>query len=483
MQSRRLDVNSADDRWVSPYADCFAKNVAMLIDLRFTNFKSWPQANLKCGMITGVFGTNSSGKTSLLQFLLMLKQTKDATDRAIALELNGDLVQLGTIKDVIHRHDEEKSIQFGLSFRLQHIHVLTDPSDKRTSAITRGQEIHLSADIGVRRRAPYTKKIAYKLGDMTFALELRDEESSAFDLSAYLQTTDRPQFRFVRTQGRAWKLPGPIKSYAFPDQARTFFQNSGFLADLEAFYEEALDGIYYLGPLRHPPERDYLWARSRPSDVGFSGEKTIDAILSASEANETRNVKPKAHHMPFQEMIAYWLRQMGMIDSFRVEEIKEGSNLYRAYVRTRPGASEVLLTDVGFGVSQVLPVITLLQYVPAGSTVILEQPEIHLHPLAQAALADVIIQAATHRRVQVILESHSEHLLLRLQRRVAEQAVSAEDVELYFCDAPSGESMLTPLKLDLYGNIGNWPENFMGDAFGETAEAELARLNRMQAAE
>lgn len=455
----------------------------MLTELRFSNFKSWPHANLECGKITGVFGTNSSGKTSLLQFLLLLKQTKDATDRAIALELNGDLVELGTIRDAIHKHDEERSIQFDLSFRLPDMHTLTNPLDKRTSAITRGDELKLSTEIGVRNRAPYTKKIAYTLGNMTFALEPREDKSQSFDLRAHGQTIDNSEYRFVRTQGRAWQLPGPIKSYAFPDQARTFFQNSGFLAELETIYEGLLDNIYYLGPLRTPPERDYLWARSRPTDVGASGEKTIDAILSATEAKETRNVKSKAHHMPFQEMIAYWLRRMGMIDSFRVEEIADGSNLWRAYVRTRPGASEVQLTDVGFGVSQVLPVITLLQYVPEGSTVILEQPEIHLHPLAQAELADVIIQAATHRKVQVILESHSEHLLLRLQRRIAQKEVSVQDIKLYFCDAPRGVSTLTPLEVDLYGNIHNWPEKFMGDAFGETAGAELARLEWMQAAE
>lgn len=458
-------------------------NSNMLTDLNFTNFKSWPQAELKCGMITGVFGTNSSGKTSLLQFLLLLKQTKDATDRAIALELNGDLVELGTIKDAIHRHEEESSINFDLSFLIKDMHTLTDPMDKRTSAITRGDKLRLSAEIGVRNRAPYTSKIAYTLGDMSFALEHQKEKSNAFDLLVRGQNGEKSDYRFVRTLGRAWQLPGPIKSYAFPDQARTFFQNSGFLADLERLYEEALDNVYYLGPLREPPARESFWARSRPTDVGTSGEKTIDAILSASERGITRNLKPKARKLPFQEMIGHWLRAMGMIDSFRVEEIAPGSNIWKAHVRTRPGASEVQLTDVGFGVSQVLPVITLLQYVPEGSTVVLEQPEIHLHPSAQAALADVIIQAATHRKVQVILESHSEHLLLRLQRRIAEQAVSADDVKLYFCDAPRGVSTLTPLKLDLFGNILNWPDKFMGDAFGETAQAELARLTLMQAAE
>jgi predicted ATPase len=104
-----------------------------------------------------------------------------------------------------------------------------------------------------------------------------------------------------------------------------------------------------------------------------------------------------------------------------------------------------------------------------------------LHPLAQAGLADVIIQAATRRNVQVILESHSEHLLLRLQRRIAEEVISSEDITLFFCDAPEGRSVLTELDVDLFGSIKNWPERFMGDAFNEAAQAEIARLSRLRA--
>jgi len=252
---------------------------------------------------------------------------------------------------------------------------------------------------------------------------------------------------------------------------------------LESAYEASIDKIYYLGPLREFPQPDYLWARSRPTDVGTRGQKAIDAILAATDSGERRNLKPRARLMAFQEMIAHWLKEIGVVQEFSVEEIREGSNRWQTRIKTSPGASEVLLTDVGFGVSQVLPVITLLQYVPEGSTVILEQPEIHLHPLAQAGLADVIIQAAVHRRIQVIFESHSEHLLLRLQRRITEENISSADLKLYFCDVKEGGSVLTPLEVDLFGNINNWPDKFMGDAFNETAKAELARLKRLKAAE
>jgi predicted ATPase len=446
----------------------------MLNRLAFNNFKSWESLDMPCAKITGIFGTNSSGKSSILQFLLLLKQTKDATDRATALELNGALTELGTIKDVLHRQELERVLEWVISFQLTESIELLDPARPTSNAIARSNLVTLKSAVRAEKFAPQSIHLSYEVDGKVFELTPKNGSTSQFDLRAVT-----PDFSFTRTQGRAWQLPRPIKSYAFPDQARTYFQNAGFLADLESAYEKALDRIFYLGPLRQFPQRDYLWARSRPSDVGKQGEKAIDAILAATEAKEKRNLKPKAHLKSFQEMIAHWLQSMGLIHSFRVEEIRAGSNRWQALITSRSGASEVLLTDVGFGVSQVLPVVTLLQYVPEGSTVILEQPEIHLHPLAQAELADVIIQAALHRRVQVILESHSEHLLLRLQRRIAEETLSTADVKLYFADAPNGISKLTPLELDIFGTIQNWPTRFMGDAFNETANAETARLRRM----
>ncbi len=252
--------------------------------------------------------------------------------------------------------------------------------------------------------------------------------------------------------------------------------------DLIRTYQE-FDQLHYLGPLREHPRRDYLWARSRPVDVGAKGERTVDAIIAAQAAGEKQNLRWKGTYKPFAEVIAHWLRELGVIEQFRVVEIAPGSSRWQVKVKAHANASEVMLTDVGFGVSQVLPVITLLHYVPKGSTVLLEQPEIHLHPLAQAQLADVIVNVALHRKVQVVLESHSEQLLLRLQRRVAEERIKADEVALYFCDTQGRASKLERLELDLFGHIGNWPNKFMGDAFGEAASAESARLKRPNYAE
>lgn len=445
----------------------------MLEKLSFTNFKTWPKAEIEFGRITGLFGTNSSGKTSLIQFALLLKQTKEATDRSLSLALSGAYVDLGVYRDMVHQHQEANNINWELTFNRNKELELVDPSKKRKDVFVSAKQISVGGSLSSRGSAAIAESLKYTLDETQFSLKPKAIGSTDFELS-----TSHPDFKFIRTQGRVWKLPGPIKSYAFPDQARTYFQNAQFLSDLEAAFEEQLDGIYYLGPLREYPKRDYLWARSRPQDVGSRGEKAVDAILAATSSGEKRNKVSGGRLKPFQEMIAVWLREMGLIDDFKVEEIKEGSNRWQAKVRVRKGSPEVLLTDVGFGVSQVLPVITLLHYVPEGSTVILEQPEIHLHPLAQANLADVIINVAINRKIQVVLESHSEHFLLRLQTRIAEDVISSSDVKLYFCDAPNGVSEVRRLEIDLLGSIQNWPKNFMGDSFGETVNAELARLKR-----
>ena len=87
------------------------------------------------------------------------------------------------------------------------------------------------------------------------------------------------------------------------------------------------------------------------------------------------------------------------------------------------------------------------------------------------------------RKVQVIVESHSEHLLRRLQRRLAEEEFPQHDVGLYFCKEENGVSKLEGLEVDPYGNISNWPQDFFGDQFGEMAAMSEAALKRRQAAD
>ena len=451
----------------------------MLSRLKIENFKAWQEVDLALGKVTGLFGTNSAGKSSLLQFLLLLKQTRNATDRGLVLDFGGPagLVNLGTFTDVVHGHDDEERIRWLLEWTLPRPLKIPDPMRPRGGALFQADRLRTACEVGLRQGRPLPHRLAYRFNDVDFKLQSQPGSEDHFDL-----VTDQEQaFRFVRTQGRAWPLPHPVKTHLFPNQARSYYQNADFLGDFELEYENMMDSIYYLGPLRDHPRREYHWAGASPNDVGQRGERTVDAILAATRDKEMRRLRPRARgvkKIPFQKIVAHWLNELGLIRDFSIDEIAEGTNLYRAVVRTSRWSVPTTLTDVGFGVSQVLPALVLLYYVPEGSTVLMEQPEIHLHPAVQSGLADVMLNVAAVRNVQIVVESHSEHLLRRLQRRVAERKASPEDVKLYFVSSQRDRAHMSDLRLNEWGEIENWPENFFGDEMGEIAAISEASLNR-----
>lgn len=444
----------------------------MLQHLRIGNFKSWEEVDMPLAPLTGIFGTNSSGKTSLLQFLLMLKQTVESADRKQVLNFGDErtYVELGGWSDVIFKHEVSRTLDFSLKWKLPKELVLKNPLEPSQSVS--GQSLKFDCEL----EYPESKKLQVR--KFTYSL---DGQEWIFEKSGdryKLNEGANNSFKLKRNIGRKWPFPPPIRFYGFPEQLNAYYQNAGFLSDLQLELENMLNGIYYLGPLRDFPRRQYKWSGGSPGDMGFRGEKFVDAILASKQRNETISRGRGKKKLTLEELVAEWLQNMGLIDSFRVEKIKGSENLYHVRVRKSAHSPEVSLTDVGFGVSQVLPVITLCFYVPEGSVVILEQPEIHLHPRVQANLADVILDAIRHRNIQVIIESHSEHLLRRIQRRIAEEEFSHENARLYFCKMENSASVLEPLQLDLYGTITNWPDGFFGNEMDEIAAMQEAMLER-----
>jgi len=290
---------------------------------------------------------------------------------------------------------------------------------------------------------------------------------------------DAEHYRLVRNPGRVWPLPPPVRFYGFPDEVGAYYQNAGFTSDLALELEKELKTIQYLGPLRTYPERSYVWSGEVPEHVGWRGERAIEAMLAASDRSISSGYKRRVR--PFQAVIAHWLQRIGLLDSFEVRAIAQHRKEYEVIVKTRGAAQDVNLPDVGFGVSQVMPVVVQCFYAPPRTTILLEQPEIHLHPRVQSELADLFIEAihsredGSDRSVQLIIESHSEHFLRRLQRRVAEEMIKPEEVALYFCHDSSEGAVLQPLKVNLFGDIENWPDDFFGDEMADlTARMDAA---------
>lgn len=456
----------------------------MLRQVRIQNFKAWKDTGpVKLAPLTILFGSNSSGKSSINHLLMMLKQSVQSPDRNSVFDF-GDAnapVQLGSFRDVLFNHDLSRQLEFDLEWDLPGTFTIRDPRSRGRYSGDR-LSFHAAAHQQKgRARAPRSEGFEYKLlqsGDLTLSVAMRRDE----------KRTDRwnletEKYKLIRNPGRAWELPKPVQFYGFPNETGVYFQNSGFLSELELSLENQLQKLAYLGPLRVPPKRLYSWVGSIPEDVGWQGQNAIQALLAASDRGF--NWRPRSPRVAFEEVIGKWLQTMGLLQQFAVSEIAPERSEYEVRVSTSKKA-RVNITDVGFGVSQVLPVLVQAFYAEANSTVLMEQPEIHLHPAVQADLADVFIEAITAREsgrrrgIQLIIESHSEHLLRRLQRRVAEEKISSDEVALYFCYPGAEGSDIEQLELNDTGDILNWPPDFFGDELEDVAvQAEVGMQRKL----
>ena len=454
----------------------------MLNSLRIMNFKAWPDTGpIRLAPLTVIFGANSAGKSSLGHLLLALKQTALSTDRKRALHLGNEstLIDLGTFADCLHGHDLKKSLGFDMGWTLPRPLEVRDPLQPSQRYL--GDQLALAATLVAGKAGqPEITSMHYLLGNAdgeVLDVDLARGGNRKFSLESV-------RYRFVMADGRKWPLEEPEKFYRISDVSMARFKNAGFLTDFALATETMLGSLSYLGPLRKPPQRTYLWSGDTPEGVGQMGESAIAAILAAQDEGRMLNRGPKRSKQVFAEFIAGWLKDIGVIHSFVVRPVAEGRKEYEVLVKTHARAPEVKITDVGFGVSQVLPVLVQAFYCAPNSTVWMEQPEIHLHPQVQAELADVFISAirsredGSARNVQLIIESHSEHFLNRLQRRVAEGTVTPEDVAVYFCRRAGSATELEPLRLNMFGEIENWPENFFGDEMADIAGRTLAAMRR-----
>jgi len=431
----------------------------MITRLRAQNFKSWKDTgDLRLGRLTGLFGTNSSGKTSILQILPLLKQTAEYPDRNRVLYTGTDEspVTLGTLLDIIHGHYADAAVKLCLTWTDEH--SVVDHQKPQFDPLYSPNGISFSTSIFLGKEGPTVDSFEYGIGKLG---QERVGMRRILGAEEKYQVTQRLGLE----ESVSLQVGAPIKCYGFPPDALREFGHIAYLPDLQLAFENLFRKVHYLGPLRSYPWRVYEWGGEKPLDAGWNGEQAVPALLASETVTQ----------------VADWLKQMGLIYSFRLQPVGESRTIYQCHVKVTPSATDVLLPDVGFGVSQILPVLANCATLPDGSTLLLEQPEIHLHPFAQAALADVLIDAITNRNLQIIVESHSEHLLRRIQRRIARQVLRPDDSALYFCDLENGTSAIERLDVDAYGNIRNWPKNFFGDEMGELADMTVAAMERQKA--
>ena len=457
----------------------------MLKRIKLENFKSWKQLDIELAPLTLLFGTNSSGKTSILQSLLLLKQTANSLDpqEHINLGSDKDYINLGSYSDLIYSHVSQLTLgidlrwnshspqynssetedyvepKWGVNYSIGWAEINDRVAIERLKYATTWSSNHSIID------SPTITAFRVPNNDFEYDYEVSEPWFVLPDVSDF-----PPQSCYI--------IPYSVRpQYLVPYQAENgekssipiHFDVSGY----SIAFKSLIDRITYLGPLREAPAWSYQWQGSQSQTIGPKGENTVTALIASARGSQA--------HAGLLSHVTSWLQQLELASELNVRAIGEEKRFYEAIVAVGSEHMLTSLTAVGFGISQVLPVLTLLFLAPRGSIVLIEQPELHLHPSAQAHLADLFLEVAETRNLQLIVESHSEHLLRRIQRRIAEREqtfATPENIKAYFCEPGSDGSTIREVEVDEYGQIRNWPENFFGDLAGDLDAMMSAALER-----
>lgn len=249
-------------------------------------------------------------------------------------------------------------------------------------------------------------------------------------------------------------------------------------------------GIKYLGPLRNPPRPVYqLEIVPSNTDVGFRGEHTA-AILDLNRTRRVSYIVPPSENLKddyfssamrktasLHDAVVDWLSYLGVASD--VNTTDEGIYGNRLKVKTRVGGQAHDLTNVGVGVSQVLPIVVMALLAPKSALLIFEQPELHLHPKVQARLADFFIALAVDGK-QTLSETHSEYIVDRLRLRVA---LSDNDdlrnaIRIMFSSKDDYSTSLKNIEITEYGAVVDWPVDFFDQSQNDISKIIKAAADK-----
>jgi hypothetical protein len=477
--------------------------------LEIENFKPFGErVKVPLASITLLFGENSAGKSSILQCLYMLKQTLENGPSSMLLpRATKGIVDLGRFKDLIFDHDLSRDLIIKLSLGLRPddkeeefggmewkfrqaseeddigLHsftvfeegksicsfTLSQPKDRQghkdpaffSSAIYQSAEVfwrdnHRSMKFDERNRIfrPDLSSLDKDCISKKYYAELFQKifKPNQFSLQEAMEMQEK---QFVVVNNAYLPVGWGLENFKKRELARKYLYGL-FPSNSADFYSEVVEDIlkhlYPLGPFRQSPQRTYMFSGASPSDLGYSGEKLPEYTYRNPDGIKYIND---------------WLSRLEVGYEFSVLPLGDRSKgFFEICLRNSRGV-EHSLADVGFGVSQILPII--VQTVSgSGQTIAVEQPEVHIHPRLQAELGDLFAAGVKNFYNRYIIETHSEHLVLRLQKLISLGELKPDDVSVLYVSRGKNGSIVQRLNIDEDGDfMDDWPGGFFPERLRE----------------
>ncbi|CAG0976943.1 hypothetical protein ANRL4_01624 [Anaerolineae bacterium] len=394
----------------------------LITGLRLVNFKAFKDQHISFRPLTLLTGMNGMGKSSVLQALLLLRQQNRAaiTDAGGLFVLNGDLVQLGTGQDVLFEGAENDVVE---------IEVHTTELNDALHWV-----FHYEEDANALKLSHFTRS-GSKLPDISSIggnLLLSSPSEWALNMFA-------PNFQYLQAERF-----GPRTLLPYAPQAVGVERQLGMHGEHVATY------LYTYGA--REVELPSLYHPQWESAEGSSPQ--------------------------LRELVELWMNEISPGTRISLHTLAEVDAIRLSYSFQRTGfvTRDYRPTNVGFGISYTLPILVALLGSEPGALILLENPEAHLHPRGQVRIGELMARAAA-AGIQVVVETHSDHVLNGIRVAVRQGIVTPDQVALHFFQRPEeddgtiGVEVVTP-EIDEDGRIDYWPEGFF-DEYGKSLRSLL----------
>ncbi|MGL5675882.1 MAG: AAA family ATPase [Cellulosilyticaceae bacterium] len=404
-----------------------------------SNYKSIKaKQEIEIKPLTILAGANSSGKSSIFQPLLILKQSLESKYDAGALLLNGPILQITDFDELVTHPKDVETSSFSIGFS----------SSRRDLEITYQKSIEDGKiDIEAIRIKDRELQRWNTLKPRSTPAEIKKIYPNLAKIEEIFKKLDKNKM--------SWRLK---RDKCFLT-LENYIEDNGEIglptlkiAETEEIARQ-LREIIYLPGLRSTPERTYPVTAIENENI-FEGkfENYIASIIASwYKNNDTNNI----------DLLNRYLRELQLTNNVEISLLNDAQIqiLVNRYLNS-DNKDSVNIADVGLGVSQILPLLVGLIVAKKGQIVYVEQPEIHLHPKAHTALARVIGEVIS-RGVSVVLETHSELLLKQFQVLIVKGKIKHEEVKLHWFERDNdGFTLVTSADVDKEGSFGEWPQDF-----------------------
>jgi len=367
----------------------------MLKEIELGYFKCFERTALPLSPLTVLTGTNASGKSSVFQSLVLLRQTMRVDEWSKRLYLNGVDLELGTVADVVDKVNGRFAFDIGIRSQDDSIHWRFDAQKKRD-----GFSIPINS------------------------VEINGQEHNR---------------EFIEANRLQFLVPESLSSKTLTEQ---------------------ICGLTYLTAERTGPRPTYeLQDNEVAKVVGPRGDNAIGILHQNrdKEVSEGLVIEPKPATLLSQ--VGNRMRQFFQNTSIDVQKVQR-TNLVTLGIRTSEQTDHHRPTHVGFGLTQTLPVIIACLNASPGDLLLIENPEVHLHPSGQALMGE-FLAAVSASGVQVMVETHSDHVLNGVRRAVKKKITSASEVVIHFFqNREENESQVISPTINDQGEISHWPAGF-----------------------